>query len=430
MTNFKLEIQTSHSELIDLCRSYWDFSETEAGLIWRFKVSDLAEKYGLRVSDVFVTVKQYSQAFFLPIECAQCRQPYILGSRADYQQCRSRSVMSWRCLACTDRAAQEAAEHHRKAAQEAAEHHHKAAQAAAEQKRKDEQDKQCIVTKFLVTLQTNSDPPDIHSMSLTDAVYLSSMLRLGANEEIAYINSINSFAEPLSPSAPKDIEIAKHLHKRQILAPHPCSPIAAFSCENGELKSFDVLKVAWGLSGSGKRGITLKLVFSNLESHFRSQNMPEHWYAQIPLLQKEILLLETLQYFQIAMEEHHFSFTPGEKTFQVLSETLEMFSLGQAFNIIWRATRDAAAYFVRESIPRLQAANSVVGTIQRYAQRAHANKWELASYRRDRRCPQSMVSQVFFNSVLQIGDAYLDLRNDAQEASPTALSLPHKLEGG
>ena len=405
MNNVRLEIQTSHPQLIELCRSYWDFIELETGLFsWRFKVTDLAEKYGLRVSDVFVTVRQHSSAFYLPIQCAECGNPCKLSSRSDCQHLRSRGVTPWRCPACTDKEAQAAAEQLRKAAQE-----------AADRRRKDDENKQGIITHFLISLQSTTNAPDVNTMGLSDAIFLSSMLRLGANEEITYISPICSFAELLSPSGSMDIEIAKQLYKQRILDPHHHSPVNAFTCENGELKSFNVLDVAWGLSGSEKNGPTLKALFFALETIFRTQALPEHWNDQIPLFKKEVLLREALQYFQVAMEEHHFDFTPGEKTFQVLNETLEMFSLGQTFNIIWRAARDAAAYFVREQIPKLQAANSVVGNIQRYAQRAHASKWELVSYRRDRRCPQSMISQVLFNSVLQIGDTYLDIRNASAE---------------
>jgi hypothetical protein len=59
---------------------------------------------------------------------------------------------------------------------------------------------------------------------------------------------------------------------------------------------------------------------------------------------------------------------------------------------------------MRERIPKQQAANSVVGNIQRAADRAQAEGWNVKPYGRDRRCPQSMVSIVLFDAVLKIGE--------------------------
>ncbi len=47
---------------------------------------------------------------------------------------------------------------------------------------------------------------------------------------------------------------------------------------------------------------------------------------------------------------------------------------------------------------------TVVGAIQRQAERALSEEWEVKAYRRDFRCPQSMISQVLFNTALQMGD--------------------------
>ena len=104
------------------------------------------------------------------------------------------------------------------------------------------------------------------------------------------------------------------------------------------------------------------------------------------------------------MSEHGFSFNPGEKTLLVLNNLLEEFSVSQAYNLIWRAAKDAAAFYIREHVSKEHAANTVVGSIQRQFERARAEGWKIKPYGRDRRCPQSMVSQVLFNTALPLGD--------------------------
>ena len=51
---------------------------------------------------------------------------------------------------------------------------------------------------------------------------------------------------------------------------------------------------------------------------------------------------------------------------------------------------------MRNNSTREHAANTVVGSIQRQAERALGEGWDLRSFRRDRRLPRSAVSEVFF----------------------------------
>lgn len=87
-----------------------------------------------------------------------------------------------------------------------------------------------------------------------------------------------------------------------------------------------------------------------------------------------------------------------------LASVLQNFSVAQVYNFIWRAGRDAAAFYQRGGVTRSHAANTVIGTIQRNADRARAEEWDVKPYRRDRRAPRSMVSEVLFDTALQVGE--------------------------
>jgi hypothetical protein len=141
-----------------------------------------------------------------------------------------------------------------------------------------------------------------------------------------------------------------------------------------------------------------------LETIFRTMEWPENWLNHQVALWRKIALEECLQYLDIALTEHGFSFNPGEKTYQVFKNLLEDHSVAQAYNLIWRAVKDAAAFYMRERVSKNHAANTVVGSIQRQLDPARAEEWEIRHFRRDRRCPQSAISQVFFDIVLQIGE--------------------------
>ena len=65
----------------------------------------------------------------------------------------------------------------------------------------------------------------------------------------------------------------------------------------------------------------------------------------------------------------------------ILKSVLNDFSIGQAYNFIWRAARDAAAFYVREGTSKTHAANIVPGAIQRMGERALSEGWDFLSER-------------------------------------------------
>jgi len=116
-------------------------------------------------------------------------------------------------------------------------------------------------------------------------------------------------------------------------------------------------------------------------------------------------LWECIEYLIFTLAEHRLELNPGEKTLEMFSHLLERYSVSQIYSFIWRASKDAAAFYVRERVTKQHAANTVVGTIQRMAEKADAEGWEVKGYRRDFRLPQSLMSEVLYNAVLKIGSA-------------------------
>jgi hypothetical protein len=82
---------------------------------------------------------------------------------------------------------------------------------------------------------------------------------------------------------------------------------------------------------------------------------PEEWYQESYELWKRVALKECVEYLIFVLNEHHFEFRPGEKTKQYLGHALDNFSTAQVFNTIWRAAKDAAAYYQREDISKKEA---------------------------------------------------------------------------
>ncbi|MCV5689033.1 hypothetical protein OFN32_33000, partial [Escherichia coli] len=78
------------------------------------------------------------------------------------------------------------------------------------------------------------------------------------------------------------------------------------------------------------------------------------------------------------------------------------------YNLIWRAVKDSVAYYMRCSIGKYQAANSVVGNISKNMERALANGWEISPFRRNYKMPQSSISRLLFNTILGTDDGGFD----------------------
>lgn len=146
---------------------------------------------------------------------------------------------------------------------------------------------------------------------------------------------------------------------------------------------------------------TIELIHSFLAAE-ALQNL-QHSPEFIELCQ-EVQLQECLGFLKATLEEHQLYLSPGEKTQQVLGQCLEKFSVAQVYNFIWRAARDAAAYYMRSSISKKQAGNSVVGSISRNMEQALANDWYVKPFNRNYNLPQSSLSRIVFNTLLGTDD--------------------------
>lgn len=103
------------------------------------------------------------------------------------------------------------------------------------------------------------------------------------------------------------------------------------------------------------------------------------------------------------MSNMGFSFDIGEKTECVLNDLLNEFSTSQIYGIIWRAVKDASAFYVEKKVTKKHAANTVVGRMQRMGERAIADQWNLQGFGKDYELPQTAVSEILYNRILKIG---------------------------
>jgi SEC-C motif len=186
----------------------------------------------------------------------------------------------------------------------------------------------------------------------------------------------------------------------------------AFAWEDDDPARFYIDRVSYYVTGAGDTGERARRAVDVLTATFRDGPWPESWWSEWPEVWRELAVAECVGYLLLCLGEHDLPFKVGEKTLAVLEDMLETFSIGQAYNFIWRAARDAAAYMVRERVPAARAANSAVGNMQRGMERARAEGWQMKALGRDRRLPVSAVSHTFFTVAMQVPDFMTAQRRD------------------
>jgi hypothetical protein len=369
-----------------ICRDYWLRNDTDFLLTTR----DVADKHDVQYQGLSKRIAEWCQAYSLEDGCSQCGEQFrVHRSRTEYLA-RVKQPSDWTCNAC-QRLNQEVAQRQREAQKETVRNFFD------------------NYGKGMVCISADA-VPSINTLEQVTA--LLGLIRLGATENLTHIRSVLEIGRKLwAPTEAYEAQLIHDLIGAGVLRPNvEHSPEQAFAFEDDEFHGeYYIFHVAWDYpllvdSSTGDPVGDPAHLIRTLDGMFLRMDWPEPWYEQwVPLWQK-IALNECLQYLDFCMTDHSFQFNPGEKTRQVLTNVLSTFSVAQAYNFIWGAARNAAAYYMRESIPKRQAANSVVGGIQRRADQARAEGWDVKSFRRDRRCPQTMISRVFFDTVLQIGE--------------------------
>lgn len=374
--SLQLSLFTKDQQVIDLCIQYWQLDADDSFL---YKVSDLDLPQEVSLHSIASFVRENCNAYDPEITCTDCGEAYSYKSRSDYEQ-HLRQQSEWMCEEC-----QQARIEYKRALQKAA-----------------EDEKQSLIQR---TYGANQRIPIVvhKSISFREAVSLLALLRLNASEDLSMIHPVDPTNGVYAPTTDLAINLLKLLHKSNLIKVHPSSPLNAF---DADINTFYLFRVKWW-SPIDENGNTAGII-NDVESIFRNRSWPIEWYDDAYRFWCEIALHECLQYLQMCLVEHGFEFTAGDKTKQMFDNVLKSYSISQVYSFIWRAAKDAAAYYMRDRVSKAQAANSVVGSIQRMADKASAAKWDIDYYRRDRRSPESMVSHVMYHVALALGDRGID----------------------
>ena len=249
----------------------------------------------------------------------------------------------------------------------------------------------------------NIVPVNYSELNFREKVFLGALLRTSLSEDMEVILPLNDAERELAPTIGYIKEILSYLIGRGVISVDSNSSIDAFLDSNEEkdiefpnVYYITMVKYRINIVGDEEiKNILSKIINPKSFSDADKEDALNIW--------KEIALEECIEYFEYQMKSVRFDFNIGEKTIAIFKDLLENFSVSQIYGIIYKSVANATKYYQESSVSKKQAANSVIGGCQRYAERAMINNWELAKYSRIKELPQSMISEFFFDRVIGVG---------------------------
>lgn len=373
MPEIELDYLTDDENERRLARDYWEQGENGKFV---HTVASLAETFGASVRDIPAIVAAACLAYRTDEVCAECGEVCALPSRSAFMERRASKVdAAWVCDSC------------------------KAALRKEAREKAEELQARRVATLQSIFEGACRDAVTVEEMSLTQLTYLIALIRIGSDEKLTFVFPRKYYRSRLTPSDDFDLVALKHLYQSGLISVHPGSEPSSLVFKEGRFVEFTVPDVHWQLTRANDGSSTSRYL-EELEAQIKKVARLPVSEDECVVLRTEIALSECLEFLTSEMVEMGFDFSPGEKTRQVLRSALSEFSTGQVFNFAWRASRDAAAFFLRAAQSMQHAMNNVPGSIQRMVERALADNHEVRSFTRSAKLPQTAVSQVLLTFAL------------------------------
>lgn len=259
---------------------------------------------------------------------------------------------------------------------------------------------QGIRDKLIPQLNADKDMQPYNSLNTKDRVLLGAFLRGGISEDLTHIKSLNELTEKLSPTHDMDLTVVRYLIKRGLISVSAKSSFDCFSNVTDNSFTYDLTKVKWDLNvidfliSKGKMIDNLM----NPSVEFDNGELQELW----TLLNTE----EVVSYLKYSIKNvFNIDYKIGAKTNTIVNDLINRFSISEIYGFIYRSTNNALRFYTENNVNKSHAANTIIGNIQKFAERVEANNWEVNKFSRDSRCPESVLSSFMYGRVLKIGDA-------------------------
>jgi RNase P subunit RPR2 len=249
----------------------------------------------------------------------------------------------------------------------------------------------------------NYIPVSINEISYRDKVLLGTLIQSGIENDLYTLKPFSNSSMQIFPSDDILYSVVKELKKNHLLE---------FSQHSG---------MDYFVPDYDKHTFHYYWKEVNYEiniKEFHENNLlareflyPQSWMLQFPkndpTIWDEIVYWESLSLFNYILTFFNIRYEVGKETEDFFWTVTKQLPLAVVYSIIYQSGKNAAAYSKTDRCPKYIAYNSILQNMRTLKDRIISGQYQRWEYNRpEKECPQSIVSQYYFNSILKICDSY------------------------
>lgn len=236
-----------------------------------------------------------------------------------------------------------------------------------------------------------------YSLGLKEKIFLSVIVRNCLSEDGKYIKPLKYSLERLTPTQELTTKLIRHLTLRKIIIPSVDSDVSSFVFdEDNNTNTYYTYQVKYLLNivPEDKYSFLIeRLLYPEVDSYA--------FYEDVLAVWKELALHECLSYLLFQMNDVGYNFSIGDTTKITFEKLLETFSVGQIYNLIFRAVANSTKAYQSGDYTKTHAMNMVISSCRNQGERAIAEKWDLKAYSRIKQSPESELSRLLSTTILK-----------------------------
>lgn len=260
------------------------------------------------------------------------------------------------------------------------------------------------------------------------------------------LSPLQKWDTPLAPDLELERDLAADWWRHGLLAVHPDTDLDDFAWEQD---TKEVLAAADGDPGAlpepsasgiytryvswySRHGTSLGTSVERLDAALAARLDP----ARLTATRQEALLdlvttliaAETVRYFEFQLDTHNLPPVPDNhraRMTEAASRLGEVRSLGEAYNVAWRAARDAAAAAQRQlRAPKVKMTVHGLNMFETHAQAALDLSRDVPAYRPDNRVPLAALTRTVFHTILGADPSTTSRRDISDRLPAPAAPMP------
>jgi hypothetical protein len=376
MSSVLLQFKKEDELSVKFASEYWECDKDGA---WLHTVKNISERWQYPVHQIARLVEDIAIAFHPEVECAICKKPMEIASRADYKAALERYRPT--CRRCEEHAE------------------------ARQKSEAEEQVKSINEARNKIWLQQTSRhrPYDYGRLSYVEAM-LAFSLYIGSelNEETGEFRLSES--PSFGPSKEDLWNTLSKFHDAEILEFGENTPLNAFDPgTDPSTFSYYYARVSWQFA-LPETTRSFSSLFREISGVVDLREEDESYHEAVSEIWWQIGFSDAQRHLDKELEKYGLSIQSGDKLREAFRYALSNFSIPQVRNLIWRVVKNAAAYSAQKGIYKQQAVNTIPNALIKLCDRALASSWIINPFIQKWDEEECVLTTVLFDRVLESGE--------------------------